>query len=72
MMHLVREVIDQGVQCTAMLTRSVVFEAVRELDCVFEISDAVLGPWYGCTFPNRFKLTGLACRPDLQSSPRRQ
>jgi hypothetical protein len=72
MMHLVREVIDQGIQCTAMLARSIIFEAVRELDCVFEISDAVLGTWHGCSSPNRCKLTGSACRPGLQSSPRRQ
>jgi hypothetical protein len=42
MVHLVREVVDQGMQCTPMLARAIVFEAVRELDRVFEISDYVL------------------------------
>lgn len=41
-MHLVREVIDQGIQCTAMLTRSIIFKTVRELDRVLEISESVL------------------------------
>lgn len=42
MVHLVRKVVNQRIQCTAMLARAKVFEAVREFDGMFEVSSCIL------------------------------
>lgn len=59
-MHLVREVVDQGIQCMAVLARPVGFKIVREHDRVLEISDSVLATSKWLQFSQTFQTHWLS------------